>query len=602
LGILDEAGNEYDVRAIANELLNGSTFVLMGDYGAGKSATMRELFRDLQYRFWQQKTLTFPILLNLRDHHGQTDPVEALERHARRIGFVDPPSLVRAWRGGFATLLLDGFDEIAAAGWAGKTRTLKELRFRSMELIRSFIRDSSVHTGVAVSGRAYFFDSAREMETALAPRAGYRVVQLSEFTHHQLQQFLGRSGWSEAIPEWLPSRPLLLAYLVSRKLLTPTLFEQGGSDPAVGWDTLLARIADREAELEAGIDPATVRHLIEYLAMLARNSIDGLGPLSPDSIVHAFRDVCGYLPDDRGAVLLQRLPGLGAHQSEDGSRVFIDANFVKAARGGAISELVEKPYALPFDTNSWQSSVRPLAATVAASRIEGSKQSRGKVLPALRRMIEQYGAHTVAADLMQVLLELDEGAGDSPIYIREVIVPELRFDNLSADLHAIEFQDSVVGVLALSPECPVGWLPRFVRTHVGQIEGRTGVDDLPPNVFVECDYDAFEEAAHTTNAIMSLGLPVATKVMLTILKKLYAQGGSGRKEASFYRGLDNRAQEYVDPVLGLLRRDGLAMKSTRGSSQIWIPTKSGDARRRALGILASPNASVDALMAKTRAL
>src|SRR5207249_3112274 len=115
---------------------------LLGDYGAGKSATMRQLFLDLAHKFWHNKTLTFPILLNLRDHHGQTDPVEALERHARKVGFSDPSALVRAWRGGFAVLLLDGFDEIAAAGWAGKTKTLKELRYRSMELVRSFVRDS----------------------------------------------------------------------------------------------------------------------------------------------------------------------------------------------------------------------------------------------------------------------------------------------------------------------------------------------------------------------------------------------------------------------------------------------------------------------------
>jgi len=601
LTILDQTGNEYDAHAIGEGLLTGASYILVGDYGAGKSATMRELFLDLAERFWRNKTLTFPILLNLRDHHGQTDPVEALERHARRIGFADQSSLVRAWRGGFAVLLLDGFDEIAAAGWAGKTKTLKELRFRSMELVRSFVREAPAGVGVILAGRAHFFDSQREMETALTPRRGFGLLQLAEFSEEQLSQFLGRHGWSDSVPEWLPSRPLLLAYLVSRNLLTPEVMAEAGTDPATGWDTLLSRIADREAELEAGIDPETVRHLIEHVAMLARNSFDGLGPLSPDAILGAFRVVCGYPPDDRGAVLLQRLPGLGGHQSEDGSRVFVDADFVEAARGGAIARIVENPYALGFDTESWQSSVRPLAAQIAALKAERSKQSQGQVLAALHHVLEHDVAHTVAADLAQVLLELGESIDSEPIYIREVIVPELRFDDPSGDLHAVEFQDSVVGTLAIGPDFPVERLPKFVRTHFGEVEGRTGAGDLPADRFVDCEYDGFEEPARTTNAIMSLGLPVGTKVMLTVLKKLYAQKGAGRKEAAFYRGLDTRAQACVGQVLALLRREGLVAKSSRGTQQIWLCTRSRDSRRRALALLAAPNASVDSLIEQSRA-
>jgi hypothetical protein len=33
------------------------------------------------------------------------------ERHGRNIGFPNPSQLVRAWKAGYAVLLLDGFDE-----------------------------------------------------------------------------------------------------------------------------------------------------------------------------------------------------------------------------------------------------------------------------------------------------------------------------------------------------------------------------------------------------------------------------------------------------------------------------------------------------------
>src|SRR5262249_42139102 len=125
LDILDSVAKLHDVHSICGELLEGKHIVLLGDYGAGKSATMREIYLQLAARFRASKSLKFPVLLNLRDHHGQIDPVEALERHARRVGFAPPESLVRAWRAGMVTLLLDGFDEIATAGWAGKTKRLK---------------------------------------------------------------------------------------------------------------------------------------------------------------------------------------------------------------------------------------------------------------------------------------------------------------------------------------------------------------------------------------------------------------------------------------------------------------------------------------------
>jgi hypothetical protein len=599
--MLGDDGRAYDLDTIPKDLFGGLSYVFLGDYGAGKSATLRELFLDLSQRFWKNKTLSFPILLNLRDHHGQTDPVEALERHARKVGFSPPSALVRAWRAGFAILLPDGFDEIAAAGWAGKTKTLKELRFRSMELIRSFVRESPRGGGVVITGRAHFFDTEREMHTALALTHTFKVVHLAEFSEEQVAQFLGRLGWTQSIPEWLPSRPLLLAYLAARNLLIPTLAGDAAADPASGWDSLLTRIARREAELEAGIDPETVRRLIEHLAMLARTSVDGFGPLAPDRILDAFRVVCGYPPDDRGAVLLQRLPGLGAHHSEDGSRVFIDRDFVEAARGSALFRIIENPYIVEYDSETWQSVIQPLAAQVAALKASQAPYPPGKIIAAMRHVLLDLQAYTLASDLALVLLEMGASYEGDPLFLREVIIPELRFEDPGCDLRGIEIQDSVVAEISIAPDFPADThLPRFVRTHFGQVLGRTGERDLPRARFVECDFDAFEQAARTTSAIMNLALPLGTRVMLTVLKKLYAQSGSGRKESAFYRGLDNRAQALVKGVLALLRRENFAARSARGAHDVWLPTRSGGSRKRALSMLAAPHASEDSLMLKSK--
>ena len=596
LDILDEGGSLHDINRLTRGLQQGQRFVLLGDFGAGKSTTMRELYVQLASRFRSNEARRFPLLLNLRDHHGQTDPVEALERHARKVGFGSPESLVRAWRAGLVILLLDGFDEVATAGWAGKTKRLRDLRHRSMELVRVFLRDTPGSTGIVVAGRAHFFDSQQEMAGALSLGATFRILNLNEFTDQQVAEYLKKTGWTEGVPSWIPSRPLLLGYLASRGLLKETLQIEKVSSPAAGWDALLERISAREAEIEAGIDAGTVRRLIEYIATLARNSADSLGPISPDQIMAAFSAVCGYPPDDRGAVLLQRLPGLGGSSSQDGSRVFIDLDFSSAAQGGAIFTFIGSPFSHCIDTEGWQNALSPLGSEVAAHRSAMAGYSAAKIGAALKHAYETETSFTLCADVFLVLNELGASYSESTVFLKGVLIPELRLEGASVDHHNIELQDSIIGRLELSPEVDKAHLPRFVRSYFGVIEGRTGAKDLPPEAFVDCTVEAYEDSARTTAAILDLPLPLGTKVILTILKKLYAQAGAGRRESALYRGLDVRAQERVPEALNLLRREGFVTRSRQGAQSVWLPAKSSDLRKRALSILAGPSISQDPLV------
>lgn len=598
LDISDAAGVAYAVDDLADALYRGKRFVLTGDYGAGKSSTTREVFFRLGHKFWDGEITSFPVLLNLRDHHGQMDPVEALERHARNVGFGHPTSLVKAWRAGYCLLLLDGFDEIASAGWAGITKRLRDLRYRSMELIRHFIRDTPVSTGILVTGRAHFFDSDRELVTDLAIGANFTRVQLSEFSASQMSAFLKSMGWQDGIPEWLPTRPLLLAYLAGRGLL-PATQHTGIVSPAAGWNALLDRIAERESEIEGGIDPSTVRRLIEALATVARSTTDGMGPISAEAIIDAFKDVCGYAPDDRGAVLLQRLPGLGATSAEDGSRAFVDADYLEAARSGDVFRYVLDPYGTQLKTEGWQSSLATLGSEVVAFRLKEGGYELGRASSALKTAAASSAANMLAADLMLVLVQLGTDYQGGQVFLKEVLMEELDLDELEVDLSRIEFQDSIVSRLRL-PIDPKGiQLPLFRRCHFGRIEGRAGEKDLPPEKFVECTFDEFENAANTTNAILELALPLSTKVLLTILKKLFLQSGFGRKEAALFRGLDHRAQQVVPDVLDLLRRQGFAVRIRQGAETLWLPGKIGGVRKRALSILSAPTSTSDPLIAES---
>ena len=141
-------GEALEIADISPRLDQGESIVLVGDYGAGKSTALREMFVTLRSSYLSKPTGRFPVHLNLRDHHGQTDPAEALERHARNIGFQSPHHLVRAWHAGYLILILDGFDEFATAGWSGQARRLRDIQFNGVDskVYARSLRDGGYHS------------------------------------------------------------------------------------------------------------------------------------------------------------------------------------------------------------------------------------------------------------------------------------------------------------------------------------------------------------------------------------------------------------------------------------------------------------------------
>ncbi len=323
----------WSVAELVDAMERGRRLALVGDYGAGKSMTFREVHMRLAKQYRKASTSRFPVTLNLRHHQGQTDPSEALERHARRIGFGQPSKLVRAWLAGDVHVLLDGFDEIATPGWLGRTTGMRNIRRKSTELIRSFQDATPPDVGLAVCGRSHFFDSPVEMQAALGLPSNAAILSTSDFTDAQISQFLQQRGTTDTtVPAWLPSRPLLLGYLAAAGMLEDAGSVASDTTPAAGWDLLLDKVCAREAKMEFGIDGSTVRNILERLATIARGTDDGVGPLDAASLRTAFTEVCLYEPDEGSYQLLQRLPGLGVQDPADGTRRFIDAALVDAAR------------------------------------------------------------------------------------------------------------------------------------------------------------------------------------------------------------------------------------------------------------------------------
>ncbi len=603
--VSDETGREWTAYELADSVLNGDRFILSGDYGAGKSTTTREIFYHLANKYRKNRISRFPIILNLRNHHGQSDPVEAIERHGRYIAYPQPHHLVRAWLAGDAILILDGFDEIATPAWTGHAKKLRRLRYESMELIRKFIEETPEGSGIIISGRSYFFDNDKELQSALGIGIyGKRFTQvsLSDFNEQQMKAFLEKQDWRGAIPSWFPSRPLLLGYLAVKGLLDPLMAIETGLSPAVGWNELLTRIGHREAKIEAGIDGEVVRRLIEHLATITRRSTNGVGPLSQNDILQAFFDICGYYPDDRGIVLLQRLPGLGRTKQEDGSRDFIDSDFAEAARAGDVVRYIENPYSSEIgDPSTWQITLSQLGRSLAAYLCKEKGFSEMKISSALQRSGDIPGYGFLCSDIIEVAKEMEYSYKGPLINVQDVLVQETSFGDTGQNYSAINYRNCLFKQLEIPPDAEQELLPKFFDCYFSAVEGRVSLSDLPKEIFdSNCQIDSFGDSSSSTSSIMALSLPTGARVLLTILKKLYLQPGSGRKESALFRGLDPRSKLLVPEILQLLRRERLAIKSSTADEVVWLPTRANGVRVRRL--ISAPASTEDDLLEKAARL
>jgi hypothetical protein len=593
----DHLWTTYELR---DAIIGGKRFLLLGDYGAGKSMTLRELFFDLAEKYRNHIVSKFPVYLNLRDHHGQSNPAEIFIRHATNIGFANPEHLIRAWRAGYVFLLIDGIDEITSFGIQGIWKRLRDVRFKALQGVRELLKQTPIDCGLILASRAHFFDGNTERRSALAMGSGYTELSLNDFSDEQIQRYLKSAGLMGAIPKWLPSRPLLLGYLAAKGILEDMMAAPGTSqeglpaDPATGWTHLWDKVCQREADIEAGIDGPTVRRVLERLATTARTGRDGLGPLSRDDLVTSFEQICGYAPDEMGLLLLQRLPGLGATQGDNTSRSFVDEDLSDVLRAGDVVQFLMEPFTFDchlFDTASV--TLGTLGCQVAGHVL--SDFSSGKLEAAISRILKSSSSTVLLCDVVRLAMELD-CATAVPVTVQHALVTFISLEKQNADFSNVHFRDCFFGGIELGDVDPTR-APRFEGCYVGELSGRRSREDLPTGMFdAACEFDRFQDPGETNSALLRLEVPLGVRVLLTMLRKLYQQSGSGRREMAFHRGLDHAARRLVPTILDILRREGLALRYRKFEDVIWHPDRSQ--MTRVGRIIASPRECNDPIVAE----
>lgn len=585
-------GSTYSVRDLVEELLRGEILVLLGPYGAGKSLTTREVFRDLRTRYLKQETEVLAIAINLREHWGQYDVDEVLRRHANRIGFSRPDQLVRAWNAGELIVLLDGFDEIASQTWRVGPGAMRATRRDALAVVRAFVEERPAAKGLLICGRDQYFDASSERRDALGLAfREHRVLEIQEWTDTQAEAYLAKKGLATHLPDWLPRKPLLLGYLAARGLLGEVLEIPGDQGVAMAWDSFLDRICEREALITRDVDGAAVRRVLELLAEKTRVTPQGI--LYERDLLEAYRKAAGIDPLESARVMLQRLPGMTARDEEEGGRTFVDDDMLNALRGSALAYFVQSPYQ-PVAEERISIPLGPLGAAVCARVSRRWQLPIGAIATAARESLARWQQPTLALDCA-IAGGIAATESGEELDLGELVVVDGFVDVLdvgSLRLKGLIVRDSWVNELDLSD---VDELPtvRVESSVIARVRGVAEPAGLPEWVS-GCEVIEYDETPTNAAILRTTSIPLEARVLMVVLRKLFLQRGAARKESALFRGLDQAGQACVPHVLDLLEAEDMVFSLPIGGERVWHPRRAQQGRVRAL--LASGAAGDDPLM------
>lgn len=554
-----------NINDIVGRLNKGECVCLVGPFGAGKSLTAREIFFELSKLYTSGMASTVPVFLNLREHWGAIYGDEILERHARSIGFTPRETLTVAWRAGIVHMLLDGFDEVATQAIARPTDKsfMRRTRYEALQAVRDLVTKSPPGVGILICGRDHYFDNIDEMCHALGlTTRPFTLVTLGEFTEESARQFLRRHAATEVLPDWLPRKPLLLGYLAHQKLLDEVLAIDASRGFGYAWDSFLRLVCQREAEHDRAVmDPATIRHVLERLACIARGTSSGNGPITGLDLAEAYRQETGEVPGEGVLMQLQRLPGLTPREQDPAARSFVDSDLLAALQGSAIARSILEDVTKIVD-RTWAAGLSREGVRMAAHMLEVKGLTFTAVIDVARRISRDHRSRTeyrqLVTDLFMVAVELsgvDQPADGRDLMLFDGNIAELDLEDRI--LQNVTFRDCSVDEIFLGDGLTKSSC-KFEGCIFLNVNGATSSEGLPSKVFSNCDFEKFDDAS-TNAAILRLDIPPAIKALMTILHKLYLQAGGGRKIEALKRGMPGGGSVYslIDPVLRILETEGM---------------------------------------------
>lgn len=346
------------------------------------------------------------------------------------------------------------------------------------------------------------------------------------------------------------------------------------------------------------MDADVIQRVLERLACDVRATLSGTGPITGRELAEAYHRETGQFPSEGVLMQLQRLPGLTEREQDPGARSFIDEDMLAALQGSAIARFILGEIH-DLGGRSWLSPLSSKGIAMASYLLRRSGADTATVIAAGVR-----GAYTdnltktdrqIAADSLQIALAMAEDSGRidchgttlTNMMLGTIDIEELLIENLT-------LRECIIDRVIVGSRGAESNSLRFEHCLIQKVSGSTSQKGLPGGMFVDCEISEFDDHS-TNNAILRSSLPPKIKALLTVLRKIYVQAGSGRSLHALRRGLPNGGvAEAVDEVLRVLESEKLIVVTGKTAHPI------RKQQARVLSILDAPMISTDPIIEQLR--
>jgi energy-coupling factor transporter ATP-binding protein EcfA2 len=565
-------GEPYSTDRIATELIRGRTIVLIGDYGAGKSRCIKEVFELLAHAYQQQ--YRNPIAINLRDNWGLKRASEIITRHFTDLGMLDQVgNMLKVAYSPSTVYLLDGFDEIGAQTWSDDPAKLSEIRQQSLVGVKDLI--DRAQGGVLIAGREHYFNNDGELIKCLGvgKKSPLFLRCNQELTDQQFAEMLGSKA--PTLPTWMPKKPLIAAVIRDIEPAAVDTILSTSSGQVDFWGLLIDTFCEREARINPILDAAVIRELYAHIGRLARQTESPVGPISIKQLNEAFERTIGRPPTDESAIILQRLPGLSRIGAESLDRRFVDTFILD----GLKAEDVLSIYATSSSeqlAEVWRNPVEEFGALYIAASLLRTKQIGGAIAYLARH--REAKNRILLSDLIAALFLVDCDGID----LGHMEFRGCRFSQISLSdtgVSNVQLSDCFFECLDLTDADPKD--VTIKDSMVVRVAGVTSVTHMP-DYLSNCLVEDFQNV-RTLTAIRDAGLTTAQTFLLSSLRKLFLQPGGGRKESSMFKGFgDTGTKRICEKVIAVLVREKFCQKHRGTSEPLYVPDRSKTARVKAM--------------------
>lgn len=557
-------GSKYNIDRIREGLYSGHHYILLGEFGTGKSRCIQELFHRITSS--ASAKIIPPLAINLRDNWGLQSFDLIIRHHMNSLGlskFGD--NAVKLARRGRYLLLLDGFDEIGAQSWTGEASRLSEIRKSSLRGIRDLISKSN-ETGFLIAGREHYFSSDEEMLDCLGVSSNYEILRCpEEFSDDEVRDYLSNTSELTEVPPWMPRKPLICQLLSKIKPHEMSDILSSATGEVEFFERILDAICDRETGIKASvIDKITLKRVLLMLAQYSRRKAESVESISPEEINLIFYNVSGRTPLDESSIILQRLPYLGRVGSGSADRTFIDEYAKNGLRGLSLSDSINTSDR-SISSEKW---IQPLSEW--GCRVLGSKISIDTEMLKFVRYCNAHGNSQVAADYVATaLLTLENFADLYGVEVFSSSIDTLDFSN--KEVRNMSISNAFINRIIIENS-------RFDNVRISNcaipvVIGVGSADKLPILFDDQCRIQHFSDASNVSR-ISDLKHSNAHKTLIAIIQKLFFQRGGGRKEDALLRGTSEYwQQDAADQVIAYMIANGIAEVGRGREGKLYVPKR-----------------------------